>query len=212
MINATAAHTIDYDDNFAPGMSDASAVLVPTLLAVALADERESTALIDAYLIGLQAQAWVGEAGIAHALSIAVSLASGVKGQFGTPLKPFHAGMAARNAVEAAALAATGMSGRRDIIEGPQGFCELYAGRAAAQWPERLIIEAWRAGEELMFDNLPHIVTLQIKDGSQLKAQRLSAKGGLMERFSDEDRRQKFADCFQTPLPSMCDWHRLTVS
>ncbi|WAH61667.1 MmgE/PrpD family protein (plasmid) [Pseudomonas silvicola] len=37
-------------------------------------------------------------AGIARTLSIAVSLASGVKGQFGTPLKPFHAGMAARNA------------------------------------------------------------------------------------------------------------------
>lgn len=174
LINATAAHAIDYDDNFAPGMSHASAVLVPALLAVALADEGEGTALIDAYLIGLQAQALVGEAvgrqhytagwhgtstvgcigtaagvawlmgldeaSIARALSIAVSLASGVKGQFGTPLKPFHTGMAARNAVEAAALAATGMSGRRDIIEGPQGFCELYAGRAAAQWPERLII------------------------------------------------------------------------
>lgn len=42
-------------------MSHASAVLVPALLAVALADRREGAALIDAYLIGLQAQAWIGE-------------------------------------------------------------------------------------------------------------------------------------------------------
>lgn len=160
LMNATAAHAIDFDDNFAPGMSHASAVLVPALLAVA--GNADGAALIRAYLIGLQAQAYIGEAigyqhytagwhgtstvgcigsaagvaalmgqdaaGIARALSIAVSLASGVKGQFGTPLKPFHAGMAARNAVDAATLAQTGMQGRLDIIECAQGFAELYAG------------------------------------------------------------------------------------
>ena len=161
LFNATAAHAIDYDDNFAPGMSHASAVLVPALLAVA--QQCDGAQLIRAYLIGLQAQAFVGEsigyqhytagwhgtstvgcigsaagvaallgmdtAGIARALSIAVSLASGVKGQFGTPLKPFHAGMAARSAVDAALLAQTGMQGRTDIIECAQGFAELYAGK-----------------------------------------------------------------------------------
>ncbi|MCG8707179.1 MmgE/PrpD family protein [Brenneria sp. 4F2] len=163
LINGTAAHAIDYDDNFAPGMSHASAVLVPALLAVALEEKRDGGALLDAYLVGLQAQAFVGsvvgwshytagwhgtstvgcigtaagvawlkgldEQGIARTLSIAVSLAGGVKGQFGTPLKPFHAGMAARNAVDAAQLAAAGMSGRLDIIEGEQGFYQLFAGR-----------------------------------------------------------------------------------
>ncbi|WLI76180.1 MmgE/PrpD family protein [Kosakonia sp. H02] len=162
LINATAAHAIDYDDNFAPGMSHASAVLVPALLPVALSQGSSGAALIDAYLVGLQAQAFIGDAigyghytagwhgtstvgcigsaagvaslmgedagGIARALSIAISMASGVKGQFGTPLKPFHAGMAARNAVDAAMLARTGMYGRPDIIECPQGFAELYAG------------------------------------------------------------------------------------
>jgi len=160
LFNATAAHAIDFDDNFAPGMSHASAVLVPALLAVA--ENSDGASLIRAYLIGLQAQAYIGEAigyqhytagwhgtstvgcigsaagvaallgqdaaGIARTLSIAVSLASGVKGQFGTPLKPFHAGMAARNAVEAATLAQTGMQGRLDILECAQGFAELYAG------------------------------------------------------------------------------------
>ncbi|MEH0874406.1 MmgE/PrpD family protein [Pectobacterium cacticida] len=163
LINGTAAHAIDYDDNFGPGMSHASAVLVPALLAMALAEKRSGADLIEAYLIGLQAQAFVGsvvssshytagwhgtstvgcigtaagvawlkgldEQGIARTLSIAVSLASGVKGQFGTPLKPFHAGMAARNAVDAVELAATGMSGRLDIIEGEQGFYQLFAGK-----------------------------------------------------------------------------------
>lgn len=162
MINATAAHAIDYDDNFAPGMSHASAVLLPALLPVALAQKSSGAALIAAYLVGLQAQAFIGEAvgyghytagwhgtstigcigsaagvaalmgldaaAIARTLSIAVSLASGVKGQFGTPLKPFHAGMAARNAAEAAQLARTGLHGRFDILECPQGFAELYAG------------------------------------------------------------------------------------
>ncbi|UXY11914.1 MmgE/PrpD family protein [Kosakonia sp. ML.JS2a] len=162
LINATAAHAIDYDDNFAPGMSHASAVLLPALLPIALAQGSSGSALIEAYLVGLQAQAFIGEAigyghytagwhgtstvgcvgsaagvaalmgqdagAIARTLSIAVSMASGVKGQFGTPLKPFHAGMAARNAVDAATLARTGMQGRLDIIECPQGFAELYAG------------------------------------------------------------------------------------
>lgn len=165
LINATSAHAIDYDDNFAPGMSHASAVLLPALLAVALAQRSSGAALIHAYLAGLQAQAFIGESvgyghytagwhgtstigcvgsaagvavlmgldadAIARTLSIAVSMASGVKGQFGTPLKPFHAGMAARNAVEAAILARTGMRGRLDILECPQGFAELYCGTLA---------------------------------------------------------------------------------
>ncbi len=162
LVNATAAHAIDYDDNFTPGMSHASAVLLPALLPVALAQNSSGAELISAYLVGLQAQAFIGDAtgyshytagwhgtstigcigsaagvaalmgqdaaGIARTLSIAVSMASGVKGQFGTPLKPFHAGMAARNAVDAATLARTGMHGRLDIFECPQGFAELYAG------------------------------------------------------------------------------------
>lgn len=162
LLNATAAHAIDYDDNFAPGMSHASAVLVPALLAVALENDLSGEALVDAYLVGLQAQAFVGDVvsqshytagwhgtstlgcigtaagvaqlkgldanGIARTLTIAVSLASGIKGQFGTPLKPFHAGMAARNAVDAATLAQTGMHGRADILECDMGFYQLFAG------------------------------------------------------------------------------------
>ncbi|WP_437613474.1 MmgE/PrpD family protein [Erwinia sp. V71] len=340
LLNGTAAHAIDYDDNFGPGMSHASAVLVPALLAVALAENRDGAALLDAYLIGLQAQAFIGEvlsnshytagwhgtstvgcigtaagiawlkgldqAGIARTLSIAVSFASGVKGQFGTPLKPFHAGMAARNAIDAAELAASGMSGRMDIIEGEMGLLQLFAGAdyqpamvqrwqhqtqhvietvgvmpkkhpccgsthrildaiadlqalhafsaedvesvdtkvGIANWrnlaytqpedemqarfsmnycvavmlekgmlsvadftPQRVARQAdarrlaqismssWSAAEEAEQGNLPHIVTITLKDGRMLSAERLSAKGSLAEPFSESDRQQKFADC-----------------
>lgn len=62
MVNGTAAHALDLDDNFGPMFGHASAVLVPALLA--LAEEREArlTELVDAYLVGLEAARFVGEA------------------------------------------------------------------------------------------------------------------------------------------------------
>ena len=50
MVNATAAHALDYDDNFQPAITHASAVLVPALLAVAQAETIDGRALVDAYL------------------------------------------------------------------------------------------------------------------------------------------------------------------
>jgi 2-methylcitrate dehydratase PrpD len=174
LINGTAAHALDYDDNFLPGMSHASAVLVPAILALADMEKTSGSQLIDAYLAGLQAQAFVGDGvGQAHytagwhgtstigsigtavatahilglnveatarALTIAVSFASGTKGQFGTLIKPFHAGMAARNAVEAALLARAGMQARYDILEGEQGFRELFAGDPQINWQTKDIL------------------------------------------------------------------------
>lgn len=67
-------------------------------------------------------------------MSIATSFAAGPKGQFGTSTKPLHAGMSARNAVEAALLAQAGMNGRLDILERPQGFLDLFGGEASAGW------------------------------------------------------------------------------
>ena len=57
-----------------------------------------------------------------HALAIAASEASGLKENFGTMVKPLHAGLAARNGVLAALLAQAGMTASRAAIEGPQGF------------------------------------------------------------------------------------------
>jgi len=79
-----------------------------------------------------------------HALSIAASEASGLKENFGTMVKPLHAGLAARNGVLAALLAKAGMTASAAAIDGPQGFlaamdseCRSIDGAAAdlgARW------------------------------------------------------------------------------
>jgi 2-methylcitrate dehydratase PrpD len=182
MINGTAAHALDFDDNFHPARAHASAVLVPALMAVTRADRMISgREFLDAYLTGLEAQAAVGfginpshynrgwhgtstvgaigaAAGVARllganveetaqAMSLATSMASGPKGQFGTLAKPLHAGIAARNAVEAAALAMSGAAGRLDILERPQGFLDLFGGEEARGW------SGWELGEMAVIES-----------------------------------------------------------
>ena len=69
-----------------------------------------------AWLLGLDAEA------AATALGIAGTQAAGLKSQFGTMCKPFHAGKAAQNGLLAACLAQRGFSSRTDIVECSQGF------------------------------------------------------------------------------------------
>lgn len=168
LINGTAAHALDFDDNFGPGMSHASAVMLPAILAVGEAVGADGAQLVLAYLIGLEAQALVGQGlgrehyvfgwhgtstvgtigtaaatawllglkpeGIVQAMSLATSTAAGPKGQLGSAAKPFHAGMAARNAVQAAYLAQAGLTGRPDILERRMGYGELTNGGGTVDW------------------------------------------------------------------------------
>ena len=82
-----------------------------------------------------------------HALSLVSTRASGLKSQFGTMGKPFNAGIAASNGVEAALLAARGMRSCDDGLGGLQGFIDTHADRAleAEAWaeppPARFIFE-----------------------------------------------------------------------
>lgn len=69
-----------------------------------------------AHLLGLDAEA------AATAYGIAATKASGLKSMFGTMCKPLHAGMAARNGLMAARLAARGFTSRTDAIECAQGL------------------------------------------------------------------------------------------
>src|SRR6059036_3653488 len=59
---------------------------------------------------------------IRMALAIAASQASGLKENFGTMTKPFHAGHAARSGVLSALLAREGWTASEQALEGPQGF------------------------------------------------------------------------------------------
>jgi 2-methylcitrate dehydratase PrpD len=70
-----------------------------------------------------------------HALAIAASEASGLKENFGTMVKPLHAGLAARNGVLAALLAQAGMTASVSAIEGPQGFLAAMDSESSALLP-----------------------------------------------------------------------------
>ncbi len=79
-------------------------------------------AVAAARLLGLDAER------TCHALGIAATKASGLKSQFGTMGKPYHAGLAAANGVEAALLAQAGFVSRPDGLECEQGFALTHAG------------------------------------------------------------------------------------
>lgn len=82
-----------------------------------------------------------------HAIGLAASTASGSRANFGTMTKPLHAGLAARDAVTAVALAERGLTSRVTQLEAPGGFFALFGETDAAtlsQLPERL--SRWEDG------------------------------------------------------------------
>ncbi len=66
-----------------------------------------------------------------HALSLAASQAGGLRRNFGSMAKPFHAGHAARCGLEAALLASRGFTASPEVLEGPMGLFSLYGNRPA---------------------------------------------------------------------------------
>ena len=62
-----------------------------------------------------------------HALGVAASLASGLKENFGSMTKPFHAGHAARNGVFAALLAREGLTSAEAALDGTQGYAAAFS-------------------------------------------------------------------------------------
>lgn len=71
-----------------------------------------------------------------HALGLAASTASGSRANFGTMTKPLHAGLAARDAVTAIALASRGFTSRVTQLEAPGGFFALFGETDAAMLAE----------------------------------------------------------------------------
>jgi 2-methylcitrate dehydratase PrpD len=63
--------------------------------------------------------------GTRRALGIAASEAGGLRQNFGTMTKPFHAGNAARSGLVAALLAREGFTADENILEAPFGFCSV---------------------------------------------------------------------------------------
>jgi 2-methylcitrate dehydratase PrpD len=160
LVGGTAAHALDFDDNFAPAVTHATAVLAPALFALADEERASGAQIIDAYIVGLEIQARIGDwanpqhyergwhatstigvigtaAGCARllgldaertlaAMSIAFSMACGSKKQFGSMMKPIHAGLAAKSAVLAARMAQADITGNVEPLGGRWGFVDLY--------------------------------------------------------------------------------------
>ena len=171
LIYGTAAHALDYDDNYHPMAGHATAVLAPAIFALAESTKVSGVAALDAYIVGLEALSLVGngvnlvhyergwhststlgpfgaaaacarllrldESRVTAALSLAFSMASGSKVQFGTMAKPMHAGLAAQHGVMAALLAESGVAGVSEPLEGPWAFRELFAGAGSPGYRPR---------------------------------------------------------------------------
>jgi len=82
-----------------------------------------------------------------HALSLVSTRAAGLKSQFGTMGKPYNAGAAAANGVEAAGLARRGFVSCDDGVGGAQGFVATHSDAPDAErpWkdspPQRFVFE-----------------------------------------------------------------------
>ena len=91
----------------------------------------------------------LGTEGIAHAMGIAVSMASGVieGNRTGGTVKRLHCGIAAQNAVAAAEMARAGFTGPATAFEGRFGFFEAFLdGRADEGAVDDALGERWEVG------------------------------------------------------------------
>lgn len=172
LINGTAAHAVDYDDMAAAMGGHPSVPIVPVILALGEQLHASGRDLIDAYVVGFEAECRLGRVvhpdhydkgwhptstmGVfgaaaaaarlmrleveqtAVALALCASVASGVKANFGTMAKPFHAGHAARDGLMAAMLAARDFTANPGVLEHKQGFLAAYDGLSNTR-PERLL-------------------------------------------------------------------------
>jgi 2-methylcitrate dehydratase PrpD len=80
------------------------------------------SAAVCARLCGLDAQK------TAYALGVVAAEGGGLRDNFGSMTKPFHAGHAAENGTVAVDLAALGWTAAPDILEGPLGFFQAAGG------------------------------------------------------------------------------------
>jgi 2-methylcitrate dehydratase PrpD len=164
LINAIAAHALDFDDTIQGLTTHPSCHLVPALLGLASQLDCTGPQLLTSYLVGLQVEHFIAAAVSPHhyrqgwhttgtvgtiataaaasrllklpapqvraALGAAVSAAAGLRANFGTMVKPLHAGHAARSGVESALLARAGLTATPDPLLHRFGFFAAAGGGA----------------------------------------------------------------------------------
>jgi 2-methylcitrate dehydratase PrpD len=168
LVNATAAHALDYDD-VSPMMTHPSACLVPPLLAVAERQGNSGADVMVAYATGFEVcvrlcrllnpghyyRGWhsmgtVNGLGVAaavgrlmgldaptvrRAVAIAASSSAGIRKNFGTFVKPLHAGQAAFHGLQAAEFAAAGFDADDAVLDGEHGFLDVFGDPAVTLPP-----------------------------------------------------------------------------
>lgn len=95
----------------------------------------------------------LGERKTAHAIGIAVSMAAGVRQNFGTMTMALHVGRAARDAVHAALLAEAGFESDPLALEGTYGLARTFAAAALEPLALGSPLELLRSG--LIFKKYP---------------------------------------------------------
>lgn len=78
----------------------------------------------------------LGVEGTRTALGCAASHASGIRTNFGTMMKPIHAGLAAEAGVRSAAFAAAGITANLNVLEAKRGFGDTFSGQGKHRIPE----------------------------------------------------------------------------
>ncbi|MES1246475.1 MAG: MmgE/PrpD family protein [Actinomycetota bacterium] len=81
-------------------------------------------------LLGLDAD------GLAKAVAIAASSAAGLRDNFGTMVKPLHAGNAAFHGIKAAELVSRGFTASSSILDGERSYIDVYRNHEATISPE----------------------------------------------------------------------------
>ena len=108
------------------------------------------------YEAGWHATATIGAVGVAaacakalglegerfcHAVAFSASMASGLQANFGTHAKAIHAGLTARNGLQAAAFAASGLVANPGVFDQELGFVSVFAGDRGPQTHRVSILE-----------------------------------------------------------------------
>jgi 2-methylcitrate dehydratase PrpD len=163
LLNAFAAHALDYDDTIQGLTTHPSCHIFPILHALVGTERHDASVreFLLAYAVGIEVEGRLARAlNPAHArrgwhttgsvgtiaaaaaaakflgysavtvresLAIACSMSSGIRANFGSPVKPLHAARAARNGLEAVLLAGSGFHGGTDPFGHEFGFLRAYA-------------------------------------------------------------------------------------
>ena len=177
LVNGFMGHALDYDDVHSDVRGHPSSVILPTLFALSSGHEISGKSFLDAYIIGVEVMARLGQAigttsylqgwhntsllgGIAatfaggyllefpaadmmNAVGIASSQAAGLRVQFGTEMKPLHAGLAAQQAVQSIELTQQGFLGSTAALDTTSGYLAAYSGQEVSEAVRDALLENW---------------------------------------------------------------------